>query len=913
MSNILIKQGDRTPVTWDGPTNYKFGDFHVGGGFGNTAFNLNLAVVAAIIVITRYYNLPKVQIKSTRRTPSHNAKTPHAADKSRHIFGDAVDFAFLFNSTFGKEVLHQQFKKDIQSKGELYQRLYDLGIREFFFYKSFNHIALEPGQPAQIKDYSNVASDVIKTNVTPLKITEKKVIIGPPVKEFYEYYYQDSRANTISLFLDLPNCVVSNTSMNKSQFLNYKGNDKSNLDRIWDKYTNEQKYRFSSGYANLVTQELNATTDTAKDSYIEQRKQFRPTYDNSLDYEINTGTLLVIPKNLANIETLSATGKDLFMVQQDLKTFLYDEYQKIANDPTFVPTNKVKIKNSAYSINYQHITFSCWLYVRALDKIVNISPFVKSIDTVVGDGGGTFSISINDIFDLDSVQKYSETLYSYVQKTQGDVFEVSFFKKIIQQNDIVFIRYERLDIETDREINGTWSPYIEESELPNKIYDMIGLVDVCSETYSAGTAVSMINFSGRDLTKLIVEDGSYFIPFAMVNGGKEFFLNYNPEDSVFKRLFSSGEFMSLFTALHRTIRDSVGFIFNQLTNVGILPKGRNLFSAYGDRQSKAYAISKANEQYLDSIEVNGIWKIIKVVVDNQLDDRRLNNGELSSPEGAIRDLISKVCQEPFVEFWGDTLGDQFVFMARQPPFTKEQILDYWDNNLVIDISADQISDVNLNWEESYFTWYQLQPLDGLFGSDQFIAGTAMPIVYFEEYANLFGMHKKVVSDAYISYGVLSGDQQKTNIDLFRQSLANDLKFVIESNSVLPFTRKGTITISGGDRRIKKGTWVWFKPTDELCYVRSVTNSCSVSGDVLSRVTQISVDRCMKIDYLFGNSPKQIDGKDINYFDIINIDVILEQLQVKLADNSAQTSKTGVNQQLVNPKLFDFFSKRQQWQ
>lgn len=912
---MLIKPGDRTPVTWDGPTNYKFGDFHVGGGFGNTAFNLNLAVVAAIIVITRYYNLPKVKINSTRRTPTYNSTTPHAADKSRHTFGDAVDFAFLFNSTFGKEVLHQQFKKDIQSKGELYQRLYDLGIREFFFYKSFNHIAVEPGQPAQIKDYSNVVNDVIKTNVTPLKITEKKVVISPPVKEFYEYYYQDSRANTISLFLSLPNCVVSNTSMSKSQFLNYKGNDKSNLDRIWDKYTEVERMQNSREYSDLLV--ALALTDVEAEAEIfaleKQIQEFKPTYDPNIDYLIHPGTLLVIPKNLANIETLSATGKDLFMVQQNLKTFLDEEFQKIVNDPTFVPTNKVKIKNAASSINYQNITFSCWIYIRALDKIVNISPFVKSIDTVVGDGGGTFSIAINDIFDLDSVQKYSDTLYSYVQKTQGDVFEVSFFKKIIQQNDIVFIRFERLDIETDREINGAWSPYIEESELPNKIYDMIGLVDVCSETYSAGTAVSMINFSGRDLTKLIVEDGSYFIPFAMVNGGKEFFLNYNPEDSVFKRLFASGEFMSLFTALHRTIRDSVGFIFNQLTNVGILPKGRNLFSAYGDRQSKAYAISKANDQYLDSIEVNGIWKIIKVVVDNQLDDRRLNNGELSSPEGSINDLIRKVCQEPFVEFWGDTLGDKFVFMARQPPFTKEQILDYWDNNLVIDISADQVSDVNLNWEEAYFTWYQLQPLDGLFGSDQFIAGTAMPIVYFEEYANLFGMHKKVISDAYISYGVLSGEQQKTNIDLFRQSLANDLKFVIESNSVLPFTRKGTITISGGDRRIKKGTWVWFKPTDELCYVRSVTNSCSVSGDVLSRVTQIAVERCMKIDYLFGNSSKKIDGKDINYFDIINIDVILEQLQVKLADNSAQTSKTGVNQQLVNPKLFDFFSKRQQWQ
>ena len=143
--------------------------------------------------------------------------------------------------------------------------------------------------------------------------------------------------------------------------------------------------------------------------------------------------------------------------------------------------------------------------------------------------------------------------------------------KLIQQNDIVFIRYERLDAEDNFGLDG-FDTEIMKSNLPGKVYDMMGLVDLSSETYSSDANVSIVNVSGRDFTKMITEDSSVFFPFALVNGGKDFFLAYDPKHTVFKRMFVGEQFSYQAMKLYRSIRDSVGFIFNQLTNVGVLPR-----------------------------------------------------------------------------------------------------------------------------------------------------------------------------------------------------------------------------------------------------------------------------------------------------------------------------------------------------
>jgi hypothetical protein len=725
--------------------------------------------------------------------------------------------------------------------------------------------------------------------------------------------------------------------------VDYKPTIKSNADQLWELYTVDQKKKFSTEFA----------ASKPADRMADRAKKYKIT-TAAKDLEINVGTVLYIPKNKANLEVLTAQGKDLFMKQQDLVTFMGDEIKALINDPSYVRSARVSIKGSRYSVDYLDVTFNCRIYVRSLGKILNITPFVRAIDTNVSDGGGTFSLSMNDIMSIEDVRKYSETYYSYVYKVTNGTFNLSFFQKYIQQNDIVFIRFERLDIEGDADVDGK-DFEIMESSLPGKVYDMIGLVDDSGESYTASQNVSVLNISGRDLTKLIIEDGCYFFDYALINGGKDFFLNYDPKNTMFKRLIN-GQFSGSFISMFHSIRDSLGFIFNRLTNTGVLPTDSTLFDAYKnslnratgqyeDRTSKTYSVNGANQEYLDAIEQNGLWKIIKVIVDHQIDERRLNNGELSNPEGSIMDLVGKVCLAPFVEFWGDTYGDQFTFIARQAPFTKDQINDYFSdaNNLIIDIESHQVSDINLSWDETYYSWFQIQPAEGLFGANQFTAGTRMPIVYFEEFANLFGVHKRVVSDSYVHAGILNGLQEQTDVNIYRQSLANDMQYLIESSVVLPFTRHGSITIVGGDRRIKKGMWIYFRPTNEIYYVKGVANSVAISGMEISRTTTISVERGMIKDYVIGKSPKQINGKNINYFDVVNMGVIKDSivtgdtgsssqlksssfgsanvtpLEVQLSKEAYTLQKgkynnnnASANVQLIDKDLFDFFSKRKQW-
>lgn len=882
-------------------SNYTVGDFYIHGGeIPKGEFVIDDRIVKAIDIVTKFYFQDKLRITSTFRTDAY-AKSKNLSSKSGkswHSSGKAVDFVFA------KIGYKEQYIKEIRSKGELYKRLVAIGIGEFELHPTHFHLAIE--SPPQILDLMDkvAGADGGELAIQAVKNTESI----PPVKDYYEYYHQDSSIKTVRALFDEPLSIVSKSSISAKDFLNFKGlGGKANWKRMWELYDYDQKVKHCKTYSSLTVEQ-------------QRSMDFNPDIE-AADFEINVGTLLYIPKNKTSIETLAAIGKDLFMKQQDLTAFMADELRTLINDPTYIPTAKVFSSGSSYSANYLNVSFNCWIYVRALDKILNVTPFIKSLSTSVSQGG-EFDFSLNDIADINTVYKYSETWYSYVQKTTQDIYNLSFFQKVIQQNDIVFIRFERLDIEGDDDKRDN-DLFVDKVSIPNKIYDMIGLVDTSSETYGSDANISVLNVSGRDFTKVIVEDSCNFFPFALQNGSDRFFLNYNTQDTVFKRLFVSGEYMNLFTMLFRSVRDSLGFIFNQLTNVGVLPKDSNLFDAYKDsydrtlrkntdRQSKSLNVNGASEDYLKAVEQNGIWKIIKVIVDNQIDDRRLNNGELSSPEGPIVDLVNKICLAPFVEFWGDTYGDQYVFTARQPIYTKEQIQKYFLDNNFITITADKVGEFNINWDKTYYTWYQLLVPEGLYGTGQFIAGTVSPIVYFEEYAQAFGMHKKVVTDSYITVGALNGDQSKSNSNLYRQALANDLKFLIESNSVLPFTRMGTIKIVGGDRRIKKGTWILFEPTQEIFYVDQVSNSVSVIGNVIVRDTTITVSRGMVKKYVIGKSEKTINGKNINYFDIVNMQVILDSLQVKLDGGEVKVSDSATNTKLIDTDLFDFFLKRKQW-
>ena len=78
----------------------------------------------------------------------------------------------------------------------------------------------------------------------------------------------------------------------------------------------------------------------------------------------------------------------------------------------------------------------------------------------------------------------------------------------------------------------------------------------------------------------------------------------------------------------------------------------------------------------------------------------------------------------------------------------------------------------------------------------------------------------------------------------------DLKYLIETTIYLPFTRQGTITLYG-NRQIKRGTWMYFVPTQEMYYVDAVTNTFQSVGNRVFRSTTLQVSRGMKTSLIDG--------------------------------------------------------------
>lgn len=901
---------------------YSIGDFWVGGG-NSDIFYMNWRPLMGFVGISRRYGV-KLIVKSTKRTKEFNATLEGSAPNSKHITGEAIDFSFpkkiISNNTTGKsQLVYDKFIEDIKNPNSFIRKEFAYWkLGEIILYNTFVHIAVQD-KFELIDERKTKVDDQLLEQIKHQQIIDRRSEESA-VKDYYEHKHLDTSITTVNQLINTPNSPIKFWLGKEKEFIEYKNAaGASNLDNIWLLLTDDQRKDYSPAYKGICDS-LDADPNNA--DLLVKKNSFKPVYNSSITLPLPDSIILFIPKNKANIEVFAAIGKNVFIEQQNFNTFMDIEYKALMNDPGYVRSSVIDIKGGIYGVQYQRLLLSVWIYVRALNEILDISPFIKNIDSFHTESGGNFSFSLNDISDIDSSILASGTYINYIHKVFGGNFKSSYFNKYIQQNDIVFIRYEQLDIEKrEKESN---SLIIDKSELANKIYDMIGLVDTNQENYNANSNTPSINISGRDLTKILMEDGSYFFPFALINGGGNFFLNYNVKDTVFKRLFVGGEYISLFTAVYRSIRDSLGFIFNQLTNVGILPKDIDLFSSYrsslnrhtGDvenRISKRYEISQANKEYLEEIEVNGIWQIIKLIVDNQIDSRRLNNGELSNPEGSIHDIARRICQDPFVEFFGETYGDQFIFTARQAPFTKAQIRDYFTNNNYITIEANQVDTINLAWTEQFYTWYQLQPASGLYGSDQFLSGTTIPIVYFEEMAERFGMHKKVVVDNYIPFEVIDGVTNKENIDDYRNALANDMKYLIETNFILPFTRRGTIILHG-DRRIKKNTWIYFAPTNEVFYVKSVAHSLSSLGKGLVRTTTIVVERGMIKEYVIDDTYININGDNVlvNYFGMVNLDVIYDGLVIKIADNKMQISDNSTNKQLLNKPVFDFFYKRKQF-
>lgn len=637
------------------------------------------------------------------------------------------------------------------------------------------------------------------------------------------------------------------------------------------------------------------------------------------------------------------------------KPFLSAQLARLFKDPTY---QRLVIGEDSGEALVRTIdnSISVKIWCRALARPgsrdgggwIDVSPFVNLVQTSVSKNSGTFNLQLAPVkgqwdsslgWSMDGVLGYDKgnteediLAVSHVDvddpKTKKHFRQINLFNTIIQENDLVYIKFERLTSGNDEQI-----------------YDMIGLVDnVIINTGSSNVDTVVL---GRDLMKVFIEDGSYFFV-------TQFAQNIFTDDQsiLSKRNRAELEAVS-FSAIGYTFKPIdmiLKFIFNKFSNIGWVSE--EALRGYGSRAlKKKYnlrdtALTRTkSEQVIDQLnklfseeDRKGVWRIIDLIFDPQIAKRALADNSIYRDAGSMINSIRKICQEPFVEFYGDTYGDRYSLIVRKPPFDSRGyrglvFADYLEekvevtvllegdnfpsdryqysasdqkresliSDLVIDIDEIDVITDQLSYHSEAYSWYRVIPR-GLGVMDEEAEFLLAPAVPFDEYAKVFGNKSFEIEYNYAPSEFLQDSELKSEAKYAESQTFYDLQYLINSHQYLPFTRTGRIVING-DRRIKRGMFIYYTPTDEIFYVDSVTQSQILNNNVNERTTTLQVSRGMIKDYIKGKFIKFPSGeKKVSYFDIINTDI----------DSNASINNTEfLKNWKVDRDVFDFFVQRRQ--
>lgn len=721
------------------------------------------------------------------------------------------------------------------------------------------------------------ASSIAKT--IPYTFTGWTFRFGSNKEKVIDGEYVDLYDMLNELRIDHGGGPILTEYMAPREFQKLTDGDRSNFDRIVERLDPSEKMKYQ--------EQIGAE----KDPY-------------SPVIRFNTTILIPVQQFGAVVDGLNQT--ELFLKDvTDFKMYWTDEQRKLMEDPLYVPFDEdidSGTDGAMRALLRKAVNVRVWIYMRSKDKIYDVSPLVMACNTDKSFDSGNFSIEVAPITDETQIGK---GLNQFSIRSKDGKTVQDFFSKYVQQNDVVFIRFEQL--KKDSKIGTEGYDYgageVAKSKLTKDlIWDMIGLVDKNTQNVIAENSEYSVSITGRDLMKVLIEDGSYFIPLKYVEGSQDrWFYGGSMESTWYKRNVVTGDFNYLMNSTFMTIKNMAWSVIDVLSNLGIVPD--DLFSACA-RRTKRYM----DEKGLTEGEVRGIWRIIQMWVDPVLEEegREIVDRSLIKSEGTLMDLMKKVCQDPFVEFWGDTWNCGFELIARKPPFSKSSIQDVLSSNTFIEIRDVDLINTQLFFDDRAYAWFRIIPQNTLVGKNNFMSLAYVPIIYLDKYVEHFGNKRLVTNDVYIPEDWTddsvrsdeSGEEttkKRPRLTPLQKALLRDLLFVIEINAYLPFTRRGTIVLNG-DRRIKVGTFVKLGPTDELFYVTSVNQSAVFSGDGVDRTTTLTVERGMRVDL--------ITNTEHNYFNIVNIEGLRTAIE-NTVDEQEQVAA-------LNSDVFDYFLKRKMY-
>lgn len=660
----------------------------------------------------------------------------------------------------------------------------------------------------------------------------------------------------------------------------------SNLDAIWATYDDWEKEKYKNEYSSKNLPYIKPNTP--------------------LSFPIKDSPLLI----------QKASKSDMFMKQRDFSAYWAENLQKLLSDKEgYVADNVVALdEEKAVRTKVQPINIKVWIYCKAINKVVDVSQFVNTCSTDKGFKNGTFSINITPFKDANMSNVYGAGYYDIFPVVTPKGYDYkSYLEKVVQINDIVFIRFERLRLEGSSDSENANDLFVPLNKLANNgpdynVWDMIGFVDSVMETYSSEDNSKSTVISGRDITKMFVEDGSYFIPLENVNDTIQNWLIRKTGGVWDGRNIFSGEYQFVWNLGYKTINECIWFIINIMSSIGVCSDG--VFSSWGDKRITAYSIPGQQD-----LKVRGIWQIVKLQVSGDIMERIVTDTGLGNPNGTLMQYMERICQYPLTEFFFDTYINTIDVIVRQPPFTEKAIKDAFKSENYITITPDNVISYNLSYDPRVYTWFQLHAQNAQVGGRDKPGLAFVPIVYLEEYVERWGNRKMDFVDMYCIRMIQNGAENPKIFSTYQATMLNDLIYLVESNMYVPFTRCGTIEING-DRRIKVGTFVLNQSTNEFFYVTNVTNTISFNRDGVDRRTVLQVERGFYVPILKGNlmeavkrndnsvSEKSASGFTPDYFKLVDLSGLRQK--AKEAESGQITS---YDNPTVDKQQFDYFLNR----
>jgi hypothetical protein len=311
----------------------------------------------------------------------------------------------------------------------------------------------------------------------------------------------------------------------------------------------------------------------------------------------------------------------------DFYSFASDEIANIIQDGGYQIAEAVKRNPVARvygwfkSMYFVHSMKNDGLSYTLNDDFFDISQFIISLSTLQAKEGGSFSLRLpivnifkyangigiddqdivwsgtpssdfkNDGSSYRNLYLKDEEFYS---KNQYGELESNYFNWLISSNDLLFISFEQLEMEEDSEKDEL------RTRIANGVFDMIALVDDVKVVADSAGANGYVEITGRDLMKLLIEDGSFFFNPSTTSDPSNIFMNeqsygkqgdireadqinntYNNPINRLRRV--TGEIDIFANRINMDLSYILKGVISQLSNVEVVPGF--VFDAWGEKRT----------------------------------------------------------------------------------------------------------------------------------------------------------------------------------------------------------------------------------------------------------------------------------------------------------------------------------------